>query len=58
MNKDFGNRLWGFSWGLWLLIWSNSDFYSGGAIIMCASILVYFSVFGADRFDGKYKRIL
>ena len=62
MNKDFGNRLWGLSWGIYLVLFINY-FFSGTPINILARILgniilFYFLIFGVSRFTPDYRKIL
>ena len=64
MNKDFGNRLWGFSWGTYYILFLNYLFskphqsYSPIALILNATIIMYFGIFGVSRFTPEYRKIL
>jgi hypothetical protein len=57
MNKDFGNRLWGASIVLWLLVCTNGN-YALWIRVLSAIIVTYFFMFGNSRFDEEYKKII
>ena len=57
MNRDFGNRLWGASAVLWFMI-AFGYTYPLWARIISSLTITYFFWFGAERFDGKYKKLI
>ena len=63
MNKDFGNRLWGFSWGIYIWLFMNYFFikdYDSFSLALSLDhfILFYFLIFGVSRFTPDYRKIL
>jgi hypothetical protein len=56
-NKDFGNRLWGLSFGIWALIsWDLQ--YNFWVRLLGAIVFAYFITFGVSRFTEEYRKIL
>ena len=56
MNKEFANRLWGVSFALWIMGLSGNygELIRWGTVF----IFIYFIIFGAERFEKPYKRII
>jgi len=56
-NKDFGNRIWGASIALWMIICLNAD-YALWMRIISAICVIYFFWFGDSRFTEDYRKII
>ena len=56
-NKNFGNRLWGMSFVLWIVsTWWKE--YPHWANFLAFLVFLYFLWFGVERFDKEYRKIL
>ena len=57
MNKDFGNRCWGLSIGLFFFVNPNASCHIY-LRILSSLLFMYFIIYGAERFTPDYKKVI